>query len=159
MTGVQTCALPISLLCVAALTAPDIDVSQPPFNIQGDGVTDCTAALQSVADAATFQQTTDANGFVTAQTAPVIYFPSGIYKISGPITFKAVVSIVGSKAIIAQTASSQSFVFPRGTQIDIEGMKFVGGTNAIYISNANIDRKSTRLNSSHIPLSRMPSSA
>ena len=28
-----------------------------------------------------------------------------------------------------------------------------------YPSNADIDRKSTRLNSSHIPLSRMPSSA
>ena len=27
------------------------------------------------------------------------------------------------------------------------------------LKNANLDRKSTRLNSSHIPLSRMPSSA
>ena len=33
------------------------------------------------------------------------------------------------------------------------------GGNSIYIDQTNADRKSTRLNSSHIPLSRMPSSA
>ena len=34
-----------------------------------------------------------------------------------------------------------------------------GKTTTAYIINHILDRKSTRLNSSHIPLSRMPSSA
>lgn len=129
----------VAIVCVLAFGVSDIDVSQPPFNIQGDGVTDCTEALQSVADAAAFQQVTDSNGFVKAQTAPRIYFPSGIYKISGPINFKSVATIAGSKAIIVQTANTRSFVFGRGTHVDIDGMKFVGGTNAVYIANQNIN--------------------
>ena len=35
----------------------------------------------------------------------------------------------------------------------------VASARATFASSYNIDRKSTRLNSSHIPLSRMPSSA
>ena len=34
-----------------------------------------------------------------------------------------------------------------------------GAEDDVYLTGVGVDRKSTRLNSSHIPLSRMPSSA
>ena len=43
--------------------------------------------------------------------------------------------------------------------IDLNGVKMMGLNNIELISDRPIDRKSTRLNSSHDELSRMPSSA
>ena len=66
---------------------------------------------------------------------------------------------IGSKLILA------TFVFPKGLLLFTEAstkkrasMQLVRGEEALGALDPG-DRKSTRLNSSHIPLSRMPSSA
>ena len=46
----------------------------------------------------------------------------------------------------------------RGLKTELRGLK-LQTIAEVYKANLTVDRKSTRLNSSHIPLSRMPSSA
>ena len=53
-------------------------------------------------------------------------------------------------------ATAQALVYDR---IDATPEDFVGVVRAFFQEGGKGDRKSTRLNSSHIPLSRMPSSA
>ena len=50
----------------------------------------------------------------------------------------------------------------KGWEVKVETQGSIGLENELTaedVASADIDRKSTRLNSSHIPLSRMPSSA
>ena len=46
-----------------------------------------------------------------------------------------------------------------GASTGFQAFSTIGNGNSTYYTIAGQDRKSTRLNSSHIPLSRMPSSA
>lgn len=131
----NSAALILSLICGIA----DIDVSLPPYNLNADGNTDCTAVLQAVADAAQIRQVTDDTGYVLAQTVPTIRLPSGTYKLSGSITFQSMAVIVGENAVIVQTRGTESFSFPCGTHVDVTGCTFVGGQRAIYIANENIN--------------------
>src|ERR1051326_946040 len=48
---------------------------------------------------------------------------------------------------------------PPGDEVAILAMNVDGNEQRVWLSEFTKDRKSTRLNSSHIPLSRMPSSA
>ena len=55
---------------------------------------------------------------------------------------------------------SHRLVFEKNTQLQVEDqIKAMGLTFMVVMGPLELDRKSTRLNSSHIPLSRMPSSA
>ena len=131
----KSIALLISLVC----NLPDIYVTLPPFNAIPDGSADCTAALQAAADAARIRQITDETDYVLAQTVPTIHLDSGIYTLSGPITFQSMACIKGNNAVIVQTQDTDSFSFPNGTHVDITGCTFVNGTRAVFIANENIN--------------------
>lgn len=68
------------------------------------------------------------------------YIPNGRYKISDTLLIPGTCNIISDGgAIIEQTDNSKNILQGRSTTVDIYGIKFVGGKNAIYLSNANAD--------------------
>ena len=77
--------------------------------------------------------------------------------------------IIHDRTTLCSRILSSRFVLPRHKHAEYEIMLFTGGSGKQFVGEgvcdykegdiAMIDRKSTRLNSSHQPQSRMPSSA
>ena len=67
-----------------------------------------------------------------------------------------------ASAVAARAKDADTLYLPcpqwQGAQV-VEALEHDTGKIVVSYTHANLDRKSTRLNSSHIPLSRMPSSA
>lgn len=125
-----------------------IDVTQ--HGADPSGVADSTAAIQAAFDAAAFQNVTDpVTGYVLAQTAPTVRFPSGRYKVSGTLNPRPICTIEGEKAILNQTASVPTLVFAGATTLAVRGLRITGGTTAIAISNANIDSSTFFIDDCH----------
>ena len=77
----------------------------------------------------------------------------------------AVSQVTGAGPIVLTTTASgysytpyQSLSYTLVTPSNAT-VSFTASTGSVYENTSSLDRKSTRLNSSHIPLSRMPSSA
>ena len=67
---------------------------------------------------------------------------------------------LGPKPSQTEGISNTGWVLSRVDEIDVNvQLAFVESDTLMNVTETFIDRKSTRLNSSHIPLSRMPSSA
>lgn len=109
---------------------------------RGDGKTDDTAAIQAAADlAAKRSQVMKPEGGSYLGSSPVIYFPAGKYVISDEIRFGPYTNIASdSRAIVEQkSGDKRCFVFENVYTISIRGIRFVGGTNQIWMGNKNVD--------------------
>jgi hypothetical protein len=113
-------------------------------NAKGDGRTDDTAALQAAANLADnkrFSVRPNEPGAVYVGASPTLYFPAGHYVVSKEIYLGAYANIVSDgKAIIEQKTTGQRiFVFNDGYTVSIRGIKFLRGSNQLYLSNKNTD--------------------
>ena len=103
---------------------------------------------------------------ITNSTGTSSLIVSGTSTLAGSVTTSSTQLYTGNVTLGAATTLTGSTITTNGT--------IVGGTNSLTITGnavfgdgttdtvtglTTLDRKSTRLNSSHIPLSRMPSSA
>ncbi len=108
----------------------------------GDGQTDDTAAIQAAADLAKKRtRVVKPDDGSAMGSSPVIYFPEGRYVISDEIQLASYANVASdSKAIIEQkSANKRSFVFTNVFTITVRGLRFLGGSNQIYLENKNID--------------------
>ena len=157
MTGVQTCALPISSLPVAQY--PDIT---PP--------TVLVTALYPGANSQTVLDTVAAP--IEQQVSGVenaLYMASqctndGNYTLL--VTFKPGMDANMAQVLVQNRVSLALPVIPDLVQREGVAVKKISPSTMMIVNlvsdldpKTGKDRKSTRLNSSHIPLSRMPSSA
>ena len=167
MTGVQTCALPISDY------KDDIRARLPKAQKKKNGkrialVGGGPASLAVARDLApigyhctVFDQDPKAGGMIRTQI-PRFRLPESVIDEECNYILDLGIEFVGGKRIDSLKellAGNWDAVFvgsgaPRGRELDIPGRKEAAAN--IHIG---IDRKSTRLNSSHRSLSRMPSSA
>ena len=116
------------------------------FDVVTDGGADPTFVRDSTSaflKAAKFT-TDNAQGIVsqtgTTASSPSVNVPFGRYKISDEITGWGYTTIVGNNAIIKQTDSTKrTFVFDKSSKIDVRSLQFLGGSNAISITNPNIN--------------------
>ncbi len=134
----------LSFHTLASAEPPGV-VDVTTFGAKGDGRTDDTLAIQKAADAAaaktaSFQPLGGALGGAYLGSSPPVYFPAGRYRISGEITLGAYSNVLSdAKAIVEQTGKCRTFVFSGGYTIAVSGIRFIGGTNQIHYSNANVD--------------------
>ena len=79
----------------------------------------------------------------------------------GTLTFGG--NILAGRSLNVTTNNGASIVVGNGSNVSMQalggGVSLTGAVTLVNDLSINADRKSTRLNSSHIPLSRMPSSA
>ena len=152
MTGVQTCALPISLLSGATGLSAEAASSLIGAGVKTAGG---MANGQDFGDALTGAATGAALGYLGGQA--VNGMDSGqdfgwsdeLYTDPNAATNGAYTTAV-TNPDVQQTSD---YTFDTGTT------NTLGDTGSDWATGSIGDRKSTRLNSSHIPLSRMPSSA
>ena len=106
------------------------------YGALGDGVATNTEAIQSAINAA------------SAAGGGVVQIPAGIY-LCGPIQLASKINLrLEAGALLRMLPLGK---YPGGT---VNPQTFISGDNL-----RDVDRKSTRLNSSHGGISRMPSSA
>ena len=130
-----------------------------------DGTSEFWVDLTSAAVANVTQSAQTVSDLQIASGTPSTDPTTGALRVAGGIGVVGDVNIssnvtvgnvVAGQVYATQTLAS-SFTYPNGASI-LAGYYFGTYSNANIVS-ALADRKSTRLNSSHIPLSRMPSSA
>ena len=169
MTGVQTCALPILWSLTAPGPLPDGPYSVSAAQTDVDGHTGTTPARNFTVDTAPPVVTVDspASGVVLGVTTVTVAGSCSTY--DGPISV-TLTGTTSASTTAACASGSYSVTIPSlptglfsvsASQSDGAGLV---GTSApvgfaVDLVAPTTDRKSTRLNSSHIPLSRMPSSA
>jgi Pectate lyase superfamily protein len=106
------------------------------------GVTDSTSAIQAAYAAAQATGQT-ATGTVTgASTKYRIFYPKGIYKVSGTINTNGSEGSFGDRAIIQATAGTNVFL-STGYQDTFYNLVIVGGAKAISFVTGNIDTCTT----------------
>ena len=146
----------VLLLCPAlAFPQPPGVVDVKTFGAKGDGRSDDTQAIQKAADVAAVQTIAfQPSGGCYLGSAPPVYFPAGHYRISGEITFGAYANVLSdAKAVVEQMGRCRTFVFPGGYTVAVSGIRFVGGTNQIHFSNANIDTSTITIEKCEFQLS------
>ncbi|MCC6422918.1 MAG: hypothetical protein IT447_05520 [Phycisphaerales bacterium] len=107
----------------------------------GNGTTDDTAAIRSAIAAAQARSATVTAGNDSVRSQGVVYFPSGVYKISDTLAIPHL-SVMGENgAVLQQTDNTKDILSAvpiwRGV---ISGISFVGGKNQIYLNNGNTDK-------------------
>ena len=151
MTGVQTCALPIYDAPTGAVTITGT-ATQGQTLTASNNIADVDGIPTTGAGAINYQWMADGNNIVGATNSTLTLTQSQVGK---AISVKASYTDGYGTAESVASSATASVVnvndAPTGA-VTITGTATQGQT-------LTADRKSTRLNSSHIPLSRMPSSA
>ena len=156
MTGVQTCALPIF-----ARPFPNEKAARAANN--GAYPVDLSMVVKARVGGPDYVY-----GVLTGYTAAPAgvtlmdgmnynaYFPGHQIAMPAPINVDGVTYQDGTKASIEQQSKDVVTFLTWASEPTLEARKQMGVKVLLFLI---VDRKSTRLNSSHIPLSRMPSSA
>jgi len=112
------------------------------FGATGNGTIDDTAAIQAACNAATNveSEVESAAGGVVAGSRQRVFFPRGLYIVSSAITVGSFADLLGEQAILQSTSSGANILQLTGDRSQIEGLTFFGGSNAIYISNGDVDQ-------------------
>jgi hypothetical protein len=126
-------------MVVAAMAAVSVDVTK--FGAVGDGNVDDTAAIRmAVANCNSKLRTVQPRGGTYMGTCPELYFPSGVYKVSGPISLNPYQTVRGDGSVIVQSSdSSQVFVMDGGYRNALIGIQIIGGSKQVVFTNSNID--------------------
>ena len=150
-----TMIIVLLLFAVHTFAEPPGVVNVATFGAKGDGRSDDTKAIQKAAQAAAARTVAfQPSGGCYLGSSPPVYFPAGHYKISQEITFGSYATVLSdSGAIIEQTGSCRSFVFPGGYTVVVSGLRFLGGTNQIHYSNANLDTSTIKIENCEFQLS------
>lgn len=121
-------------------------ISVKDFGAKGDGITDDTRAISNALRAIKnecFSSNKFENGIkskIYYGTSPILYFPSGVYKISNSIIIKHYQQIVGENSILIPTIKNTlTGIQAVGWQFYISGIQFVGFNIGIDINNNNLD--------------------
>jgi hypothetical protein len=106
-----------------------INVTQPPYNAVGDGVTDDTAAIQAAINA------------LGGSNGSTLYLPAGTYVISGSLNFSNVpggrFSVVGDGTgltnieVAANNVTALQFTGSGATQPTVSGLSFTTSTPSL----------------------------
>ena len=177
MTGVQTCALPILLDTNHAfnlLVAPGYPELIPELVTLNDNrsdtgfvIGDTPMTLQPTATELTNWNTNSGtwagNGLATSSAYLGVYYPAGLTTDLAGNT----VAVPASHSVLRTFLYNDNVAYPwfapagltRGVVTNASNVGYINGEGEFMPVALTTDRKSTRLNSSHIPLSRMPSSA
>ena len=117
-------------------------VSVLDFGADPTGAADSTTAIQA-AYAAVQASAQSATGTVTTATTKYsVFYPKGIYKVSGTISSGGSVISYGDRAIIQATAGTNVFL-STGYQDTFRGLTIVGGAKAISFVTSNVDTCTT----------------
>ena len=123
---------------IGGLTVPTlINVKADAYGAKGDGVTDDTVAINKALSAIS-QFSVNAGG-VTFYTAARVYFPAGIYKITGPLIYFSGSVVVGDLACIDVAAGVTAFSLNYNSYFD--GLTFRGrdaSSLAFKVANNNV---------------------
>jgi hypothetical protein len=105
------------------------------YGAVGDGVANDTASIQAAIDAA--QAAAQTNSLVVFYgTAPTVFFPSGIYKITAPLLYYAYSRFAGERSLLTQATAGQDIFFSdEPYQNEWKGLIFEAGAVQIHIQN------------------------
>ena len=163
MTGVQTCALPILLKA----QRPDLT----PTQIE-QGILQYTTDPKSIEPLAAEKKQIDSDDVAARNLDAIVsdidrfnqkFGPNAFDKFTGPVDAR--IQRLRTETGIKATSEDVALARQIESRVETAVQGFRLGNFGTALSEKEsakfekIDRKSTRLNSSHIPLSRMPSSA
>lgn len=144
--------LSILLLCLSAhLPAQSNYLSVKQYGAKGDGASDDTEAIEKAIQAS--QQAGisvnkipgvygENGGVIYVGASKVVFFPSGMYKISRPIQVGSYTHLLGERAILIPSGAlkQQGAAIQSGSwDGHFEGLQFVGFKTAIAIDNKKLD--------------------
>lgn len=113
------------------------------FGATGDGVTDDLAAIQSAITAAfALQDVVQTDPSVYTATRPTVFFPEGVYQLSGSISADAAqainnLNLLGDRAILIAPDASTDILPGLGAYVDIDGLTFRKGKRGIVVKSNN----------------------
>lgn len=134
--------------CLAILLLPSVAycLSGPYTNVRdygakGDGTTDDTEAIRRAISAAKDRSATVTVNNDSVRTQGVVYFPSGIYKVSDTLVLSHLSAAGENGAVLQQADAGKDILSANPTwRCVISGLSFVGGRNQIYLNNGNTDK-------------------
>lgn len=132
-------------VALACLRTSAVDVRT--FGAKGDGIADDTAAIQAAADAVFAKQGVRppqvTRHWTTGWDCPEeeLFFPSGTYRLTGPVVFQGNVTLRGEEGACVRNDNSvsMSFFFSRTLRVAIRGLAFSGGSVQLHHWTANAD--------------------
>ena len=153
MTGVQTCALPICTVTTVAAAEGVVSITVSPSFSVSDPAGNATVGATVLADTSV---TYDREVTYDA-TAPTLTLAQAADQVDPAKNAAIRFTLSANETLDAATVTASDFTVTNGSAVTVTGS---GSSFTLTTTpSAQGDRKSTRLNSSHIPLSRMPSSA
>ena len=134
------CAAVVSAAFAAPLLAA-VSLNVRDFGAVGDGVHDDTLAIQKAADALYPGETTKARRDIILLARDLgrggkydgasgeVFFPKGVYRVTGPVKFFWCVNVRGEKGTVIRndTKDQDTFYFHLGLRVRLDSLAFEGG--------------------------------